>query len=139
MAAITDLATLAAADVADDDWLVAHDLSAATDKKIARSSLSDNMLGRVIRPTEVSIANNGTETITGADFGLILVQNNSNGGQALVWLSVSSATIISQVGSSITTTADTASRINVYVSGGNCVIQNKLGSTMSISYLAIGI
>ena len=139
MAAITDLATLAAADVADTDWLVVHDLSAATDKKIARSALSDSLPGRFIRPTTVSIANNGTETITGADFGLILVQNNSNGGQALVWLSVSSATIISQVGSSITTTADTASRINVYVSGGNCVIQNKLGSTMSISYLAIGI
>ena len=139
MAAITDLATLAAADVADTDWLVVHDLSAATDKKIARSALSDSLPGRIIRPTTVSIANNGTETITGADFGLILVQNNSDGGQALVWLSVSTATIISQVGSSITTTADTASKINVYASGGNCIIQNKLGSIKSISYLAIGI
>ena len=139
MAAITDLATLTAADVVDTDWLVVHDLSAATDKKIARSSLSDNMLGRVIRPTAVSIANNGAETITGADFGLILVQNNSDGGQALVWLSVSTATIISQVGSSFTTTADTTSKINVYISGGSAIIQNKLGSTKTFSYFAIGL
>lgn len=39
MAAITDLATLAAADVADNDWMVIHDLSAGTDKKTARSSV----------------------------------------------------------------------------------------------------
>ena len=139
MAAITDLATLTAADVADTDWLVVHDLSAATDKKIARSSLSDNMLGRVIRPTAVSIANNGTETVTGIDFGLIMVQNNTDGGQALIWLSVSSATIINQAGSSFTTTADTASKIHVYISGGSAIIQNKLGSTKTFSYLAIGI
>ena len=139
MAAITDLATLAAADVADTDWLVVHDLSAATDKKIARSSLSDNMLGRVIRPTAVSIANNGTETVTGIDFGLIMVQNNTDGGQALIWLSVSSATIINQAGSSFTTTADTASKINVYISGGSAIIQNKLGSTKTFSYFAIGL
>lgn len=37
MAAITDLATLTS--VANDDWLPIHDLSAATDKKIARSDL----------------------------------------------------------------------------------------------------
>ena len=39
MAAITDLTTLAAADVADGDWLPIHDLSAGTDKKVARSSV----------------------------------------------------------------------------------------------------
>ena len=39
MAAITDLTTLAAADVVDADWLPIHDLSAGTDKKIARSSV----------------------------------------------------------------------------------------------------
>ena len=39
MAAITDLATLAPADVVDADWLVIHDLSAGTDKKAARSSV----------------------------------------------------------------------------------------------------
>lgn len=37
MAAITDLATLTS--VANDDWIPLHDLSAATDKKIARSDL----------------------------------------------------------------------------------------------------
>ena len=36
MAAITDLASLAAADLSDTDLLVVHDLSAATDKKINR-------------------------------------------------------------------------------------------------------
>ncbi len=35
MAAITDLATLAHTDLAASDWLVVHDLSAATDKKMA--------------------------------------------------------------------------------------------------------
>ena len=35
MASITDLATLAHADLAAGDWLVVHDLSAATDKKMA--------------------------------------------------------------------------------------------------------
>ncbi len=35
MAAITDLATLAHNDLAVGDWLVVHDLSAATDKKMA--------------------------------------------------------------------------------------------------------
>ena len=35
MAAITDLATLAHTDLAVGDWLVVHDLSAATDKKMA--------------------------------------------------------------------------------------------------------
>lgn len=35
MAAITGLATLAHTDLAIDDWLVVHDLSAATDKKMA--------------------------------------------------------------------------------------------------------
>ena len=35
MAAITDLATLAHNDLAAGDWLVVHDLSAATDKKMA--------------------------------------------------------------------------------------------------------
>ena len=39
MVAITDLTTLAAADVVDADWLVIHDLSAGTDKKVARSSV----------------------------------------------------------------------------------------------------
>ena len=35
MAAITDLTTLTHTDLAASDWLVVHDLSAATDKKIA--------------------------------------------------------------------------------------------------------
>ena len=35
MAAITDLATLAHTDLLASDWLVVHDLSAATDKKMA--------------------------------------------------------------------------------------------------------
>lgn len=35
MTAITDLATLAHTDLAVGDWLVVHDLSAATDKKMA--------------------------------------------------------------------------------------------------------
>jgi hypothetical protein len=35
MAAITDLTTLAHTDLAVGDWLVVHDLSAATDKKMA--------------------------------------------------------------------------------------------------------
>ena len=35
MAAITDLATLTHTDLAVGDWLVVHDLSAATDKKVA--------------------------------------------------------------------------------------------------------
>lgn len=36
MAAITDLATLAITDLADDDWIPVHDLSAGTDKKRRR-------------------------------------------------------------------------------------------------------
>ena len=35
MTAITDLSTLAHTDLAASDWLVVHDLSAATDKKMA--------------------------------------------------------------------------------------------------------
>jgi hypothetical protein len=39
MAAITDLATLAITDLADDDWIPVHDLSAGTDKKAAALSV----------------------------------------------------------------------------------------------------
>ena len=39
MAAITDLATLADNGLADTDWFVVHDLSAATDKKIAATGV----------------------------------------------------------------------------------------------------
>lgn len=58
MAAITDLATLTA--VANNDWLPIHDLSAATDKKIARSDL----LGATgtWTPTLIGDSTAGTQT-----------------------------------------------------------------------------
>ena len=137
MAAITDLATLAAADVAAADWLVIND--SGTDKKVAISSLFYNATGRNIAPTFQSVANNGTITLTGLNYGLLMVQNDTDGGQALFWLSGSVTSIINQVGSSFTVTSGTANEINVYISGGNAVIENKLGATKQISYLGFAL
>lgn len=137
MAAITDLTTLAGSDVADGDYLPIHDVSAATDKKVTASALFYERTARAIVPTVESVANNGTITLTGIVYGLLLVNNHSEGGQALIWLSAASTSIIAQVGTNIGVTAGAASKVNVYISGGNCVIENKRGLTISIGYLAL--
>lgn len=82
----------------------------------------------------ISLANDAVQTVAGT-FGMCLVQNNSAGGQLLLFLSGSSTNTISSIGTSLSTTKDTADKVNVYIEGGALKIQNKSGGTLTLSYL----
>lgn len=149
MAAIPDLA--AASSVAAGDLLVVN--QSGTDRKVTADKFvvagnANTVSGVVtfsaapvaghIKPVSASIANNGTQALPSI-FGLLIVQNATDGGQALVWLSGGGTSIINQTASNFATTAGTASKINVYISGGVAYLENKLGATKTIYYQVSGV
>jgi hypothetical protein len=79
----------------------------------------------------VSIADNATASFGAFSSGLVLItEPNLTGGSALIAFANGAAhTIVWQNGSIFTMTATTASKMNVYISGGNLTVENKLGST----------
>lgn len=137
MAAIPDLA--AASSVAATDLLVVN--QSGTDRKVTADKFVTVASGVTtvvaqLKITRATIANNGTQALGGI-FGLAIVQNASDGGQALLWLSVGSATIISQVAANISTTQGTASKLNVYASGGVFYIENKMGASKVVDFITL--
>jgi len=144
MAAITDLA--AASSVAATDNLVIN--QSGTDRKVTANKfvVADNantVTGVVtfstapvaahIKPVTLSLANNATQALP-STFGLLIVQNATDGGQALVWLTGGGTNIINQTATNFATTAGTASKVNVYISGGVAYLENKLGATKTLYY-----
>ena len=148
MAAIPDLA--AASSVAATDLLVIS--QSGTDRKVTADKFvvagnANTVTGVVtfstapvagqMKPASVSLANNATQALAGT-FGLLIVQNASAGGQALIWLTGNNTSLVSQVGTNISLTAGTASKLNVYYSGGVYYLENKIGSTCTIYYQVLG-
>lgn len=148
MATITDLA--AASSVAATDLLVIS--QSGTDRKVTADKFvvagnANTVTGVVtfstapvagqMKPASVSLANNATQALAGT-FGLLIVQNASAGGQALIWLTGNNTSLVSQVGTNISLTAGTASKLNVYYSGGVYYLENKIGSTCTIYYQVLG-
>ena len=139
MAAIPDLA--AASAVAATDLLVINqsgtDRKVSADKFVTVDGNSKTTAVKEIALTRATIANNAAQAIVGV-YGLLIVQNETDGGQALVWLSASSVSIINQTAGNFGTTQGTASKINVYISGGVCYLENKLGASKIIGYVVLG-
>jgi hypothetical protein len=149
MAAIPDLA--AASSVAAGDLLVVN--QSGTDRKVTADKLviaaaantvsgvvtfSTGPVAAHVKPASVSLANNATQALP-STYGLLIVQNATDGGQALVWLSGGGTSIINQTASNFATTAGTASKINVYISGGVAYLENKLGATKTVYYQVLGV
>lgn len=138
MAAITDLTTLAAADVASGDYLVIHDVSAATDKKITKQAFDY----KTQATGSGSIANGATVNLGASIFGVILVMDATSGAQGFVWCVGGSNTtaVMSQrtaSGISIAAVKNTASAVNVYYETSAYYIQNNTGSTSQVYYAVI--
>ena len=139
MAAITDLA--AASSVAAADLLVVN--QSGTDRKVTadkfvtvNSSGATTVIARATITT-VALANNATQTVSGS-YGVLIVINGSQGGQLMAWM-LNGVASINQVGTTISTTAGTASKLNVYYSGGVYYIENKTGATCNVFYGVIGV
>lgn len=84
----------------------------------------------------IVIANNGTATPFGAGTalrGLIAIWSNGDGVGALLFADSSGASIISDRANIFAVAAGTASKINVYVTGGALTIENKRGSSVTVS------
>lgn len=144
MAAITDLSTLAAGDVASSDYLVIHDVTANTDYKVTKASLLATVqpTTKLQLTTTGMLAHTATFSLGAAPFGLVIVNDATSGAQGIVWLvgGANTTAVLSQrtaSGISITATKNTASAVNVYFDTSAYYIQNYTGSTSQVYYLVI--
>lgn len=65
--------------------------------------------------------------------GLIVIWSNGDGVGALLFADGGGASVISDRAGIFATTAGTASKINVYVTGGALTIENKRGASVTLS------
>lgn len=151
MAAITDLSTLVGSSIVSGDWLVIHDVSAATDKKTDATNFH-------LQATEFTAPTPNTDIFaidasgaawvipdnfvldvtTGNAFsGALLITENYTGSTALILSGGNTVSLVGQtVATGFSTTADTANRINVYWSNG-VKIQNKRGASVDLYVIAL--
>ena len=150
MAAITDLTTMSAAtDIASGDYLVVHDVSVSTDKKITRTNFfgtSQAFNGVLLSAGTASIADAASSGLTtilvGAPAsmnGILFVINASQGTAAQFYLrgGGNAAVEMSDASGTFSATAGTASSTNIYYSGGYG-IQNNTGATRTYLLYYIG-
>ncbi len=80
-------------------------------------------------PTSISLGDNITATISPAFFGLVEVLCSTEGSMAeyLVWSGGTTVLMDSPI-NTFTNTAGTDTKTNIYVSGGNLIIQNMRGA-----------
>lgn len=92
-----------------------------------------------IRMPQVTLANGATFTLSASAFGLLIIQNASTGGQALLWLAAGpNAVVASNIRAGFSITQNNANTVNVYYQAGvGFVVQNNTGSTAIINYLMI--
>jgi hypothetical protein len=151
MAAITDLATLAAATIAAGDWLVIHDATASTDCKTDATNfhLQQREFTAPTPTTDVfAVDASGAAWVipdnfvldvsTGNTFsGALLITEDYTGSTAVILSGGNVVTLIGQtVSSGFSTTVDTANRINIYWSSG-VKIQNKRGVSVNLYIIAL--
>lgn len=96
----------------------------------------------IVHGVEAALADSATRTIVAnSNNGFYVVWNNSDGWACMFHLrdGVLAPVLVSEpVGGTCSITVDTASRLNVYATGGNYVVQNKLGVSKSIGVVGIG-
>ena len=112
-------------------WTAAQTMQAGVNIGVAAAQLYRPAAGVVRQKLEgVTLANDGTIVVAaGTGRALVYVYYASVGVSALVAVDGSgSATIIYGSASYFSTTAGTASRINVYASGTDVIVQNKRGA-----------
>lgn len=86
--------------------------------------------------SSIAIANNGTAAPLGSGVALrgpLSVWSNGDGVGAFLFADSGGCSIISDRAGIFSTTAGTGSKINVYVTGGTLTIENKRGSSITVS------
>lgn len=115
-------------------WTAAQTMQAGVGVGVAASALTRPAAGVVRQAIDgTSLANDGTITLSTSSSGLIFVYDASDGAFAIISIAAATGTIISGSTSIYSTTAGTASRVNVYYSvGTGVVLQNKRGSSIVV-------
>lgn len=104
----------------------------------AASLLSRPVAGSVRQGVETTtIANGATLAISTSNAGFVFISDASDGALAIIVVAGAGGTLIYGSTSIFSGTAGTASRMNVYATGGQITVQNNLGSSKVISAFVI--
>lgn len=114
-------------------------IPAAIGVGVAANLLQRHAAGVVRQAVETTtLANDGTLAVSASNSGFVFLSDLSDGAMALFSVAGAGGTLIAGSSSVFSGTAGTASRMNVYATGGQITVQNKLGATKTIWVIVLG-
>ena len=106
---------------------------------VAGNLLQRPVAGVVRQSLETTtLANDGTLAISTTNSGFVFLCDLSDGAMALFSVAGAGGTLIAGSSSVFSGVAGTVSRINVYSTGGQITVQNKLGATKTLWAMVVG-
>lgn len=124
---------------ADNAFSVAQTMAAGINVGVAASALT-RPTGGVVRQAMESnvVANDGALVVSTRTLGMVFIEDQTDGAYAIVSVAAGAGVVISGSASIFTGTAGTAGRLNVYyLAGTGIVIQNKRGSSITLSAIVM--
>ena len=120
-------------------WTAAQTMQAGINIGVAASALTRQTGGVVRQAVETNtIANNGALVVSPSNVALIYLLDASDGAFAIISIVAATGVIVSGSTSVFSVTAGTASRVNVYYSAGTgIIVENKRGSTITVSAIVM--
>jgi len=115
-------------------WTAAQTMQAGVGIGVASSLLYRPTTGVVRQKLESNtISNLGALTVSNDSNGrgLVYVYNASAGGGALFLVNGGAGTLVAGAGAAFTGTAGNSGTVNVYATGGNILVENRTGGTIT--------
>jgi hypothetical protein len=124
---------------ADNAFSVAQTMAAGINVGVAASALTRPTGGVVRQAIESNVvANDGALVVSTFNTAIVFINDATDGAVAIVSVAGGAGTLIAGSSSIFTGTAGTASRLNVYyLAGTGIVIQNKRGSSITLSAIVM--